>query len=61
MSMNIHFASEYDKLRMTNRAAEEGTVDFDYHNSKEDVEIGRDGAWVRARVWVPKEWIDSEK
>jgi hypothetical protein len=54
-------ASEYDKSRMTTKAVKEGTVDFDYHNAKEDVEISRDGAWIRARVWVPKEWIDAEK
>jgi hypothetical protein len=55
------FALEYDKSRMTTRAVKEGTVDFDYHNSKKDVEVSRDGAWVRARVWVPKEGIDAEK
>jgi hypothetical protein len=55
------FASEYDKSRMTTRAVKEGTLDFEYHNSKEDVEICPDGAWIRARVWVPKEWIDAEE
>jgi hypothetical protein len=55
------FAEEYDKSDMTKKASKEGTLDFDYHNAKEDVEISRDGAWVRARVWVPKEWLDSHK
>jgi hypothetical protein len=50
-------APEYDKSRMSPQAAEAGTVDFD---PKADVEICRDGAWVAARVWVPKEWLDSK-
>jgi hypothetical protein len=45
---------------MTSRAAEEGTLDFDYDRAGSAVEIGRDGAWVNARVWVPKEWLDTE-
>jgi hypothetical protein len=54
------FGPEYDRTRMTAKAATEGTLDFDYHSSDSDVEISRDGAWVNARVWVPKEWLDSE-
>jgi hypothetical protein len=45
---------------MTAKAASEGTLDFDYHNSDSDVEISRDGAWVKARVWIPKEWLEFE-
>ena len=52
-------ASEYGKRNMTVRAAKEGTVDFDYHDAESDVELSRDGGWVTARVWVPKEWLDS--
>ena len=43
---------------MTSLATKEGTLDFD-NDAMSDVEIGRDGAWVKARVWVPKEWLDS--
>lgn len=53
------FASEYEKSKMSTRASKEGTLDFDYHNAKEDVEVSRDGAWVRARVWVPKKWLKA--
>jgi hypothetical protein len=54
------YAPEYEKTRMSPKAVKEGTLDFDYHNPMEDVEIGRDGAWVRARVWVPKEWLNQK-
>jgi hypothetical protein len=50
-------APEYNSRRMSRRAGEHGTVDFDYKNAESDVEIDRDGAWVNARVWVPKEWL----
>lgn len=49
-------APEYDKTRMTPRAVAEGTVDLDYGDT-EKVEISSDGAWVPARVWVPKSWL----
>jgi hypothetical protein len=52
------FAHEYDKSQLTSKAASEGTVDFEYHNAESDVEISRDGAWVNARVWVPKRWLE---
>jgi hypothetical protein len=54
------YAQEYEKTQMSSKAAKEGTLDFDYHNPMEDVEISRDGAWVRARVWVPKEWLSQK-
>jgi hypothetical protein len=44
---------------MTPKAAQQGTLDFDYHRPYSDVEVGIDGAWVKARVWVPKEWLDA--
>jgi hypothetical protein len=50
------WASEYDKRAMTPRAISEGTVDFDYGDT-DGVEASPDGAWVRARVWVPKSWL----
>jgi hypothetical protein len=25
------------------------------------VELSTDGAWVNARVWVPKEWLDDNR
>lgn len=53
-------APEYEKSRMSTKAAEQGTVDFDYHDAESDVEVAPDGAWVSARVWVPKEWLDSD-
>jgi len=37
-----------------------GATDFDYQNEESDVDIATDGAWVRARVWVPKEWLDLD-
>ena len=53
------YAPEYEKKQMTPKASKEGTLDFDYNNSEKDVEISRDGAWVNARVWVPKGWLNS--
>jgi hypothetical protein len=50
------WAPEYDKRAMTPRAVSEGTVDFDYGET-DKVEISTDGAWVNARVWVPKSWL----
>ena len=50
-------APEYDKSRMSNLAVAEGTLDFEYHNPELAVEISVDGAWVNARVWVPKRWL----
>jgi hypothetical protein len=45
---------------MSPRAAESGTLDFDYQGPERDVDlsINGSGAWVNARVWVPKEWLD---
>lgn len=51
------FAPEYEKRRMSRKATTEGTIDFD---SDSAVEISVDGAWVNARVWVPKSWIPSK-
>ena len=51
------WAPEYDKRAMTPKAVSEGTVDFDY-GAAERVEISTDGAWVYARVWVPKSWSE---
>ena|SRR5581483_4189855 len=58
-------APEYDKKRMSARAFRAGTLDIDYSNSTRDVELSFtgsvcDGAWVSARVWVPREWLDSK-
>jgi hypothetical protein len=50
------WAPEYDKRAMTPKAVSEGTVDFDYGDT-DKVEISTDGAWVYARVWVPKSWL----
>ena len=52
-------APEYDKSRMSSKAAKYGTLDFDW-NPESDVEISSDGAWVKARVWVPKEWLNRK-
>jgi hypothetical protein len=49
------FAREYEKRRLTRRAVTQGTVDFDWQDA--EVELCPDGAWVAARVWVPKEWL----
>jgi hypothetical protein len=53
-------APEYEKPRMSPTALDQGTLDFDYHNAEADVDVAPDGAWVRARVWVPKGWLDSD-
>ena len=52
-------APEYEKTRMTVRAMEQGTIDFNYGDAESDVEVAPDGAWVKSRVWVPKEWMES--
>jgi hypothetical protein len=52
-------APEYEKTRMTSKAVKEGTLDFEYDSPTSDVEISMDGAWVKARVWVPNEWLDK--
>jgi hypothetical protein len=54
-------APHYDKPHMSSRAAQSGTLDFDYHDPERDVDLCNvgSGAWVNARVWVPKEWLDS--
>jgi len=54
------FASEYQKRHMTRRAANEGTVDFGSYDEVSDVEVSPDGAWVKARVWIPKDWLNSK-
>jgi hypothetical protein len=53
-------APEYDKPNTSSRAARSGTLDFDYHDPDGDVVLcnAGTGAWVNARVWVPKEWLD---
>lgn len=53
-------APEYDRTRMSPRATMEGTLDFDYDNADKSVELSVDGAWVNARVWVPKGWFQTE-
>lgn len=53
-------APEYEKRRMSIKAATKGTIDFDYHDAESDVEVAPDGAWVRARVWVPKDWLAAD-
>ena len=50
-------APEYAKLSMSPLAATQGTLDFDYDDADSTVELSIDGAWVNARVWVPKRWI----
>ena len=54
-------APEYDKSRMSSRAAQSGTLDFGYHDPEKDVDLCNigSGAWVNARVWVPKEWLEK--
>jgi hypothetical protein len=59
-------AAEYEKQSMTSRAVEYGTLDFDYDKPEKDVDLsstttGVNGAWVNARVWVPKEWLESNR
>lgn len=48
-------APKYDKSSMSSKAVTQGTLDFDYDNAKSAVEISTNGAWVNARVWVPKD------
>jgi len=45
---------------MSPLAATQGTLDFDYDNADSAVELSIDGAWVNARVWVPKGWIQPD-
>ena len=52
-------APEYDKVRMTPLAATQGTLDFGPNDDDSAVELSLDGAWVNARVWVPKQWIQA--
>ena len=51
------WAPEYERKAMTRRATRKGTLDFEYDDANRDVEVDHTGAWVKARVWVPKEWI----
>jgi hypothetical protein len=53
------FAPEYTKRRMTRKALTKGTVDFDWQDA--EVQVSPDGAWVAARVWVPKEWLQARR
>jgi hypothetical protein len=48
----------YGKAKMSALAATEGTLDFDYDQAESDVEVAPDGAWVLARVWIPREWVE---
>jgi len=50
-------ASHYEKSALTLLAREQGALDFDYHDAERDVELAPDGAWVMARVWVPRAWM----
>jgi len=52
-------APEYGKSRMSPLAATHGTVDFEYDKADSSVELDTNGAWVNARVWVPKEWVQK--
>ena len=54
-------APEYDKPHMSSRAAHAGTLDLDYDDPERNVDLSNDGsgAWVNARVWVPKEWLGA--
>ena len=56
-------APEYEKSRMSSRASQSGTLDFDYHDPEMDVDLSSNGsgAWVNARVWVAKEWLGSSR
>jgi hypothetical protein len=54
-------APEYDKSSMGSKALIQGTLDFDYDKAQSAVELSTDGAWVNARVWVPKEWLDDNR
>ena len=53
---------EYDKPHMSSRAVQYGTLDIDYVDPEGDVDLSNNGsgAWVNARVWVPKEWLGSD-
>ena len=53
-------APEYDKLSMSPLAATQGTLDFDYDKADSSVELSINGAWVNARVWVPKDWVQTD-
>jgi hypothetical protein len=53
------FAPEYKNRRMTRRALTKGTVDFDWQDAK--VELDPAGAWITARVWVPREWLQTKQ
>jgi hypothetical protein len=55
------FAPEYAKKRMSRRAVTQGTVDLDPNEPNAHVETSPDGAWVTARVWVPKEWLQRKR
>jgi hypothetical protein len=46
---------------MSSKALIQGTLDFDYDKAQSAVELSTDGAWVNARVWVPKEWLDDNR
>ena len=50
------WAPEYDKRAMSPRAVAEGTIDVAYDDT-ERVHLSQDGAWVIARVWIPKSWL----
>jgi hypothetical protein len=54
-------APEYDKSSMSSKAVTQGTLDFDYDKAQSAVELSTDGAWVSARVWVPKQWLDDNR
>ena len=53
-------APEYHKLRMSPLAVRQGTLDFNYDSADSEVELDIHGAWVNARVWVPKEWLQID-
>ena len=52
-------ASEYDKPQISSRAAECGTLDFDYDDPERDLCNAGTRAWVNTRVGIPKAWLDS--
>jgi len=54
-------APEYDKPHMSSRAAQSGTLDFNYDDPERDVDLCNvgSGAWVNARVWVPRVWLEN--
>jgi hypothetical protein len=55
------FAPEYAKKRMSRMAVTRGTLDFDPNEADSHVEPSVDGAWVTARVWVPKQWLQARR